>query len=99
MDTGLLSARLYSGSVSPGGGPYRYTAPVLPAQARTLVAAFNGGFKMNDAHGGYYTEGRMIDPLRDGAATLLIYSDGTMYHGDRRSDVTMTASTMTFFRC
>jgi hypothetical protein len=27
MDTMLLSARLYSGSKSPGGGPYRYTAP------------------------------------------------------------------------
>ena len=90
LDTGLLSARLYSGSVSPGGGPYRYTAPVLPAQARTLVAAFNGGFKMNDAHGGYYTEGRMIDPLRPGAASLVIYADGTMNLGAWGSDVTMT---------
>ena len=53
MDTALLSARLYSGSKSPGGGPYRYTAPVQPAQAVSLVAAFNGGFKMADAHGGY----------------------------------------------
>ena len=31
MDTGLLSARLYSGSESPGGGPYQYTAPIRPA--------------------------------------------------------------------
>ena len=91
MDTGLLSARLYSGSVSPGGGPYRYTAPVLPAQARTLVAAFNGGFKMNDAHGGYYTEGRMIDSLRSGAASLVIYTDGTIDLGAWGSDVTMTS--------
>jgi hypothetical protein len=51
MDTGLLSARLYSGSMSPGGGPYRYTAPVAPAQAETLVAAFNGGFKMDEPAG------------------------------------------------
>ena len=28
MDTRLLSARLYSGSLSPGKGPYRFTAPV-----------------------------------------------------------------------
>jgi hypothetical protein len=90
MDTGLLSARLYSGSASPGGGPYRYTAPVLPAQARTLVTAFNGGFKMHDAHGGYYTEGRMIDPLRPGAASLVIYTDGTIDLGAWGSDVTMT---------
>ena len=42
MDTRPLTARLYSGSKSPGGGPYRYTAPIQPAQADTLVAAFNG---------------------------------------------------------
>jgi len=32
---------------------------VQPAYARTLVAAFNGGFVMNVAKGGYYTEGRV----------------------------------------
>jgi hypothetical protein len=90
MDTGLLSARLYSGSASPGGGPYRFTAPVAPAQAATLVAAFNGGFKMRDAHGGYYTEGRMIDPLRAGAASLVFYADGSVDIGAWGSDVTMT---------
>ena len=61
MDTRLLAARLYSGSKSPGGGPYRYTAPIQPAQAATLVAAFNGGFMMPAAGGGYYTQGRTID--------------------------------------
>jgi hypothetical protein len=90
MDTGLLSARLYSGSLSPGGGPFRYTAPVEPAQAATLVAAFNGGFKMNEARGGYYTEGRVIDPLRAGAASLVIYADGSVDIGAWGSDVTMT---------
>ncbi len=90
MDTRLLSARLYSGSGSPGGGPYRYTAPVRPAQAEALVAAFNGGFKMNAARGGYYTEGWMIDPLRTGAASLVIYADGSVDIGAWGSDVTMT---------
>jgi hypothetical protein len=91
MNTHLLSARLYSGSLStPGGGPYRYTAPVSPAQARTLVAAFNGGFQMNTARGGYYTDGRMIYPLRTGAASLVIYADGTVDIGAWGRDVTMT---------
>src|SRR6516164_2528583 len=90
LDTGLLAARLYSGSASPGGGPYRYTAPVGPAQAATLVAAFNGGFKMNQARGGYYTEGRLIDPLRAGAASLVIYADGSVNLGAWGTDVTMT---------
>ncbi len=90
MDTRLLSARLYSGSISPGGGHYRYTAPIARAQAATLVAAFNGGFKMKDARGGYYTEGRMIDWLRPGAASLVIYADGSVNIGAWGRDVTMT---------
>ena len=72
MDTRLLSAQLYSGSKSPGGGPYQFTAPIQPAQAATLVAAFNGGFLMNAAGGGYYTEGRTVVPLVAGAASLVI---------------------------
>jgi len=92
MDTSLLSARLYSGSMSPGGGPYKYTAPVTPAAARTLVAAFNGGFKMADAHGGYYTEGKVIKPLVRGAASLVIYGNGSVTVGAWGTDVTMTPS-------
>ena len=92
MDTNLLSARLYSGSVSPGGGPYKYTAPVTPAAAASLVAAFNGGFKMRDAHGGYYTEGRVVRPLVRGAASLVIYANGSVTVGAWGSDVTMTPS-------
>jgi hypothetical protein len=91
MDTRLLSARLYSGSGSPGGGPYRFTAPIGPAQAASLVAAFNGGFKMKDAKGGYYTEGRTVDPLRRGAASLVVYADGSVSVGAWGRDVVMTA--------
>jgi len=90
MDTHLLAARLYSGSRSPGGGPYRYTAPIQPPQAATLVAAFNGGFMMPAAGGGYYTQGRIIDPLRRGAASLVIYTNGSVDIGAWGSDVRMT---------
>jgi hypothetical protein len=92
LDTKLLSARLYSGSVSPGGLGYKYTAPVLPGAAATLVAAFNGGFKMADAHGGYYTEGRLIDPLVAGDASVVIYSSGAITVGAWGTDVSMTRS-------
>ena len=90
MDTNLLYARLYSGSMSPGGGPYKYTAPVSRTAASSLVAAFNGGFQMKDAHGGYYTEGRVIRPLARGAASLVIYANGSVAIGAWGSDVTMT---------
>ena len=91
MDTHLLAARLYSGSQSPGGGPYTYTAPIEPAQARTLVAAFNGGFKMPVAGGGYYTEGRAVVPLRKGAASLVIDRNGDVALGAWGSEVKMSS--------
>jgi len=90
MDTRLLAARLYSGSKSPGGGPYLFTAPVEPAQAASLVTAFNGGFLMDSAGGGYYTEGRVVVPLVAGAASLVVYADGTATVGAWGSDVAMT---------
>lgn len=89
MDPHLLAARLYSGSASPGGGPWRYSAPIQPADASTLVAAFNGGFKMPVAGGGYYTQGRVVVPLRAGAASLVISADGSVDVGAWGSDVTM----------
>lgn len=90
LDTHLLAARLYSGTGSPGGGPYRFTAPIQPTQAASLVAAFNGGFLMKQALGGYYTEGRTIYPLRSGAASLVIYADGRVDVGEWDRDVVMT---------
>ena len=90
MDTRLLAARLYSGSVSPGGGPYPYTAPIEPAQASSLVAAFNGGFKMAAAGGGYYTTGKTIVPLVVGAASLVIDANGSVTVGSWGTTVTMS---------
>jgi Phosphodiester glycosidase len=89
MDTNLLGAQLYSGSKSPGGGPYMFTAPIQPAQAASLVAAFNGGFLMKDAQGGYFTEGRTIYPLVTGAASLVIHADGSVAVGAWGTDVSM----------
>jgi hypothetical protein len=91
MDTHLLSAQLYSGSKSPGGGPYQFTAPIEPAQAATLVAAFNGGFMMIAAQGGYYTEGRTVVPLIAGAASLVIYANGSVTVGAWGTDVSMAS--------
>ena len=90
MDTKLLKATLYSGSEIPGGGPYRHSAPVSPTAATTLVAAFNAGFLMSSANGGYYTDGRTVLPLRTGAASFVTYADGAASVGSWGTDVTMT---------
>ena len=77
MDTKLLSATLYSGSWIPGGGPWPDTAPVRAKSARRLVAAFNAGFLMKASNGGYYTDHKMVAPLRVGAASFVVYRNGT----------------------
>jgi hypothetical protein len=90
MDTKLLKATLYSGSQIPGGGPYPNTAPIQPTAATSLVAAFNAGFLMSAANGGYYTDGKTILPLRSGAASFVVYSNGTSTVGEWGRDVSMT---------
>jgi len=90
MDTKLLRATLYSGSTIPGGGPWQWTAPVGAQAATSLVAAFNAGFLMSNANGGYYTQGKTVFPLRTGAASFVIYNNGTATVGLWGRDVSMT---------
>ena len=92
MDTKLLRARLYSGSLSPGGLFWKYTAPVSLRASRTLIAAFSGGFLLKDSHGGYLSEGHLVAPLRSGAASLVIYKNGFATVGKWGRDVSMTSA-------
>ncbi len=76
MDTKLLRTTLYSGSQVPGGS-WHDMAPIPADQLGSLEAAFNGGFRLPDARGGYYAEGRLAKPLVDAAASLVVHNDGT----------------------
>ena len=91
MDMRLLRARLYSGSLSPGGLMWHYTAPISPHAARSLVAAFNGGYLLKDSEGGYYSEDKLVAPLRRGAASLVIYKDGKVALGTWGPGLAMSA--------
>jgi len=77
IDTKLLTARLYSGSYIPGGGPYEYNTPLPLSAEASLVAAFNGGFRLGDSDGGYFTQGVLVRPLVAGAASFVIYKNGS----------------------
>ena len=92
IDPRLLRARLYSGSLSPGGLFWKYTAPISPSAAQTLVAAFSGGFLLKDSHGGYLSEGHLVAPLVNGAASLVIYRNGSMTVGQWGRDVSMNSN-------
>jgi len=75
MDTMLLRAVLVVGLQEPGG-PQTWGAQVPLSARPTLVTAFNSGFKIDAALGGVYTEGQMVHPLVDGAASLVIDKRG-----------------------
>lgn len=92
MDTTLLRGQLYSGSFIPGGGPFTHSAPIRPADSRSLVAAFNAGFRMEDANAGYYTDHRTIVPLRRGAASVVFYKSGVVTVAKWGRDATMSAN-------
>jgi uncharacterized protein YigE (DUF2233 family) len=89
-DTKLLRATLYSGSQIPGGGPWADTAPISVTASKSLVAAFNAGFRLPDANGGYFTQGRTVVPLVSGSASFVIYDNGDVQIGSWGSQVTLS---------
>ena len=94
MDTKLLSTKLYAGTSIPGTGTFTDMAPITGAALTTLDAAFNSGFRMQDADGGFYLDGQTAVALRPGAASLVIDSSGNVNIGAWGTDVAMTPTTV-----
>src|SRR4029077_15300468 len=87
MDPLLIKAVGYAGVQEPGGGPWQHEAPIAQSVRPDLLAAFNSGFKMRDSPRGYSADGRVLRPLRDGAATFVINANGTPTIGQWGRDV------------
>ena len=90
IDPKLVRAAVYAGAVEPGGSGWAHQLPLSPAVRPQLLAIFNSGFKMADAQGGYYDSGRYARPLRAGAASLWITTDGVPHIGQWGRDGTLT---------
>jgi hypothetical protein len=90
IDPKLVKVVQYAGAVEPGGTGWAHQLPIDPSVRSQLLAAFNSGFKMEDAEGGYYDSGRYARPLRDGAATFWIDANGTPHIGQWGRDVNMS---------
>jgi len=90
MDPTLLTMRLVPGTQEPGGSGWRWFGLVPRSARKNLVAAFNSGFRLKSSLGGYYSEGRTVVPLVRGAASLVIFKDGTAAVGAWGHDVRMT---------
>jgi hypothetical protein len=93
MDQRMVKFDLHPGVEDPGGSGWGPNAsPWIPPATRTgLLATFNSGFKLDASEGGFYLNGKYHGSLRDGAASVVYYKDGTVKIGVWGRDVTMTS--------
>jgi len=88
LDPTYVRGQLQPGFTDPGG-TWQASDQITPSLATHVVAAFNAGFRLSASRGGYYSEGRTVRPLRDGAASLVLNKDGTARVGAWNTDVRM----------
>jgi hypothetical protein len=91
MDPKLVQFTLHPGYQVPG---QPLTAPdqIPPSEINSILATFNSGFHMSDSRGGYWQNGQMIAPLRTGAASMILMTNGELKvenwpGGDPGSDI------------
>ncbi len=85
LDAGSVVFDLHIGSSDPPADLAALRADRGPALAAdetgVLVAAFNGGFKMNAHQGGVEVDGQAVAPLVAGEASFVIDANGTAHVG------------------
>jgi hypothetical protein len=91
MDTSRLRFALYAGTSQPTGS-WPNDGSVPRSLWGSVVAAMNSGFRLNQSMGGWYLDGVTAVPLRDGAASLVIYQNGSATVGEWGRDVALTPS-------
>ena len=76
IDPRRTSIVLYPGRLEPSvslpRGPMQVPLSVRPR----LLATFNSGFKLEDAHGGFALDGRTYAPMQTGIGTFVEYTNG-----------------------
>jgi Phosphodiester glycosidase len=91
IDPTVVRVRLIPGASEPGGTWSEPPDITGPARALAL-AAFNGGFRFQDAHGGFYLDGRQALPLKENAASVVIDKAGHVNIGTWGHQVSMSTS-------
>jgi hypothetical protein len=77
FDQRLVTLALHAGGAEPGGSGWRYGDAIGRAERRIVVAGFNSAFRESYGAGGFEQNGRLGWRLRAGAASVVIYRDGT----------------------
>lgn len=78
IDQTAVSFRIVPGLQQPGGAPWPQGGLISTRDLPNVLAAFNSGFQLADANGGFFENGRTQGALRTGAASLVLHADGTL---------------------
>lgn len=82
FDTRFFRLHMAAGTVEPGGPIGNYGSGVIPtSDQKTLLAAFNGGFKYADGQYGLKTNGIVYVPPQANAATIAVTRSGQIILG------------------
>jgi len=77
--TSSTQLALYPGYKGPGETTLNRGPEMVPTSSRsTLMATFNSGFYEADTAAGFYTNGTVYFPMRNGVATVVSYTDGSV---------------------
>jgi hypothetical protein len=87
LDQRFVTLALHAGGAEPGGSGWRYGDEIGRRERRVVVAGFNSAFRENYGAGGFLENGRVGWRLRRGAASVVIYRDGTADIGRWRHGV------------
>ena len=77
IDPTFVRGQLRPGDKDPGGN-WQAATSLTAGEQQSVVAAFNAGFRLprDQSHGGYYSEGRTVYPLQNGAASMVLDKNG-----------------------
>lgn len=78
MDPKLVSFTLHPGYNVPGGTGWAEPNQIPQKLRSRVLATFNSGFMMQDAHGAMWQKGHATGPLRQGGASMVITDDGVL---------------------
>ena len=81
FDQSRLRAAMFNGTEIPGKGNWTNYRRIPDRALKSLIAAFNGGFRFEHDPGGYITEGVEIRKMKKGYATIGIDANGVMKVG------------------
>ena len=93
LDPTRLRFRFVPGARWPEGSPVAPADNAPSTWTQSMVAAFDGGFKLSDHVGGYFYRGRTVAALRPGLAAFTVTSDGVLHVGVWGADLHLTPAT------